>query len=53
MNEQQYAISEYLNVDEVYARLNALISQPIGRCDAKRCRRISITSRRNANGQKS
>jgi glutamate-1-semialdehyde 2,1-aminomutase len=29
MNEQQYAISEYLNVDEVYARLNALISQPI------------------------
>jgi glutamate-1-semialdehyde 2,1-aminomutase len=29
MNEQQFAISEYLNVDEVYARLDKLISQPI------------------------
>ena len=29
MSQQQYAISEYLNVDEVYARLNALISQPM------------------------
>ena len=29
MNEQQYAISEYLNVDEVYERLDKLISQPI------------------------
>ncbi len=29
MSEQQSAISEYLNVDEVYARLNTLISQPI------------------------
>jgi glutamate-1-semialdehyde 2,1-aminomutase len=26
---QQYAISEYPNVDEVYARLNKLVSQPI------------------------
>jgi len=29
MTKQQYGISEYLNVDEVYAKLNALISQPI------------------------
>ncbi len=29
MSQQQYAISEYLNVDEVYARLDKLISQPI------------------------
>ena len=29
MSQQQSAISEYLNVDEVYARLDALISQPI------------------------
>ena len=29
MNEQQFAISEYLNVDEVYKRLNVLISQPM------------------------
>jgi glutamate-1-semialdehyde 2,1-aminomutase len=29
MSQQQFAISEYLNVDEVYARLDALISQPI------------------------
>ena len=27
--QQQYAISEYPNVDEVYAKLNALISQPL------------------------
>jgi glutamate-1-semialdehyde aminotransferase len=26
---QQYAISEYPNVDEVYAKLNALVSQPL------------------------
>lgn len=26
---QQYAISEYHNVDEIYAKLNALISQPL------------------------
>ncbi len=26
---QQYAISEYPNVDEVYAKLNSLVSQPI------------------------
>ena len=29
MTTQQYGISEYLKVDEVYAKLNALISQPI------------------------
>jgi glutamate-1-semialdehyde 2,1-aminomutase len=29
MTAQQYGISEYLNVDEVYAKLNALISHPI------------------------
>ena len=29
MNEQQYAISQYPNVDEVYAKLNSLVSQPI------------------------
>jgi glutamate-1-semialdehyde 2,1-aminomutase len=29
MSQQQSAISEYLNVDEVYVRLDALISQPI------------------------
>ncbi len=29
MDEQQSAISEYLNVDEVYARLDKLISQPM------------------------
>ena len=29
MSQQQSAISEYLNVDEVYARLDKLISQPI------------------------
>ncbi|MDO9128824.1 MAG: aminotransferase class III-fold pyridoxal phosphate-dependent enzyme [Anaerolineales bacterium] len=29
MTEQQYAISEYPNVDEVYSKLNALISQPL------------------------
>ncbi|MFN8412367.1 MAG: aminotransferase class III-fold pyridoxal phosphate-dependent enzyme [Anaerolineales bacterium] len=29
MSEQQYGISEYPNVDEVYAKLNNLISQPI------------------------
>lgn len=27
--DQQYAISEYLDVDEVYAKLDALISQPL------------------------
>ena len=26
---QQYAISEYPNVDEVYTKLNNLVSQPI------------------------
>lgn len=29
MTTQQYAISEYPNVEEVYARLNALIRQPL------------------------
>ena len=29
MNEQQYAISEYPNVDEVYAKLEKLVSQPL------------------------
>lgn len=29
MNEQKYAISEYHNVDEVYAGLNELVSQPL------------------------
>ncbi len=29
MSQGQYAISEYLNVNEVYAKLNALISQPL------------------------
>jgi len=29
MTLQQYAISEYLKVDEVYTKLNALIAQPI------------------------
>lgn len=29
MPDQQYAISEYHNTDEIYARLNALIRQPI------------------------
>ncbi len=29
MNEQKYAISNYPNVDEVYARLDALVSQPL------------------------
>ena len=27
--EKQYAISEYHDTDEIYARLNALVSQPI------------------------
>ncbi len=29
MTSQQYAISEYPDTDEIYARLNALIKQPI------------------------
>ena len=29
MNEQKYAISEYHNTDEVYAKLNRLIGQPL------------------------
>ena len=29
MTSQQYAISEYPNVDEVYVKLNALVSQPL------------------------
>jgi glutamate-1-semialdehyde 2,1-aminomutase len=29
MNEQNYAISEYHDVDEVYKKLNALVSQPL------------------------
>jgi len=29
MTNQKYAISEYHNTDEIYARLNALIKQPI------------------------
>ena len=29
MNEQKYAISEYHDVDEVYKKLNNLISQPL------------------------
>jgi glutamate-1-semialdehyde aminotransferase len=29
MTKQQYGITEYLNVDEVYGKLNALIAQPI------------------------
>jgi len=29
MTKQQYAIAEYLNVDEVYAKLNALVAQPM------------------------
>ncbi len=29
MTSQQYAISEYPNVDEVYGKLNALLSQPL------------------------
>ena len=29
MTTQQYAISEYPNVDEIYARLNTLVSQPL------------------------
>jgi glutamate-1-semialdehyde aminotransferase len=29
MTEQQFAISEYHNVDEIYARLNALVGQPL------------------------
>ncbi len=29
MTGQQYSVSEYPNVDEVYAKLNALISQPV------------------------
>ncbi|MBI5840396.1 MAG: aminotransferase class III-fold pyridoxal phosphate-dependent enzyme [Chloroflexi bacterium] len=29
MTTQQYAISEYPNVDEVYRKLNALVSQPL------------------------
>ena len=29
MSQQQYAISEYLNVDEIYARLDKLIGQPM------------------------
>ncbi|MBI5934847.1 MAG: aminotransferase class III-fold pyridoxal phosphate-dependent enzyme [Chloroflexi bacterium] len=29
MTAQQYAISEYPNVDEVYAKLNTLVSQPM------------------------
>jgi len=29
MTEQQYAISEYHNVDEIYAKLNKLVNQPL------------------------
>jgi glutamate-1-semialdehyde aminotransferase len=29
MNEQQYAISEYPNVEQVYQKLNALVAQPL------------------------
>lgn len=29
MTAQQYAISEYPNVDEIYAKLNTLVSQPM------------------------
>ena len=29
MNAQQYAISEYPDVEDIYRRLNALIAQPL------------------------
>src|SRR5690349_739215 len=29
MNSQQYAISEYPNVDQIYSKLNALVSRPL------------------------
>ena len=29
MTQQQYAISEYHNVDEIYKKLNALVAQPL------------------------
>ena len=31
MSEQKYAISQYPDVDEIYKRLDALISQPLDR----------------------